>query len=96
VFAIGDRRWPGLSKLVEECGEVIQVVGKLMATHGEESHFSGLNLAAMFVLETADVAAAVEFVVGFFDRAQRELFTLRKQEKLRLFQKWHREQAGHE
>lgn len=29
-FSIGGTLWPGLSKLIEECGEVLQVGGKLI------------------------------------------------------------------
>lgn len=27
-YAIGSKKWPGLTKLIEEAGEVLQVVGK--------------------------------------------------------------------
>lgn len=30
MFSIGSKRWPGISKLIEECGEVLQIAGKLM------------------------------------------------------------------
>lgn len=33
-FSLGSRTWPGLSKLVEECGEVLQIAGKIMGTGG--------------------------------------------------------------
>jgi hypothetical protein len=35
-FAIGSDAWPGTSKLLEEQGELVQVLGKLMATGGHE------------------------------------------------------------
>lgn len=28
MFAIGDKEWPGISKLIEEAGEVLQICGK--------------------------------------------------------------------
>lgn len=39
MFAIGSPVWPGLSKLAEEAGETLQVVGKLMGTGGESAHW---------------------------------------------------------
>jgi hypothetical protein len=46
MFAIGDKEWPGISKLVEEAGEVGQVCGKLIGSGGETAHFDGSNLRA--------------------------------------------------
>jgi hypothetical protein len=31
-YGIGTTTWPGLAKLIEECGETLQVLGKLVAT----------------------------------------------------------------
>ena len=59
-FAIGSRVWPGTSKLVEEMGELQQVLGKLIATGGDTDHWSG-DLRRMLVEELGDVSAAVRF-----------------------------------
>lgn len=40
-FSLGSRTWPGLSKLVEECGEVLQIAGKIMGTGGTVQHWDG-------------------------------------------------------
>ena len=44
MFSIGSKRWPGISKVIEEFAEVIEVCGKLMGARGAEVHFSGKNL----------------------------------------------------
>lgn len=92
MFAIGDQQWPGVSKLVEECGEILQVVGKLMATHGEALHWDGSNLRQRFLEELADLGGAYEFVVGFLSHDERAAVRQRAREKYALFQRWHREQ----
>lgn len=40
LFFIGAERWSGVSKLIEETGELLQVAGKLMA-NGEASGTCG-------------------------------------------------------
>lgn len=92
TFAIGDEVYPGLSKVTEECGEVLQVIGKLMATHGKAQHWDGQDLAARLVEELADLQAAIVFVMGDGTLHGRALFNERYREKLNLFQRWHREQ----
>jgi NTP pyrophosphatase (non-canonical NTP hydrolase) len=90
MFAIGDRKWPGISKLVEECGEVIQVCGKLMGTHGDVVHWNVVDLKHALEDEIADVLAACDFVLEFC-RFNTEYVTARRQRKLDLFRKWHGE-----
>jgi hypothetical protein len=59
-YSIGSTVWPGLSKLVEEMGEVGQVVGKLIATGGDPAHRDGTDLRGLgdFDLERAEYAVA--------------------------------------
>jgi NTP pyrophosphatase (non-canonical NTP hydrolase) len=54
MFAIGDNEWAGLSKLIEEAGEVIQVGGKLMGSRGDTNHWSG-DLREKLVEELGDL-----------------------------------------
>lgn len=61
-FSIGSLVWPGVSKLTEECGEVLQIVGKLMGTGGETRHWDGQDLARALEIELGDLLAAIEFV----------------------------------
>lgn len=90
MFAIGDDQWPGLSKLSEEAGEVVQVIGKLMGTGGKANHWDGTDLRQRLIEEIGDILAACEFVI--------ELNNLdgvgkRRYEKLALFHKWHAAQT---
>jgi NTP pyrophosphatase (non-canonical NTP hydrolase) len=90
-FYIGARLWPGISKLVEECGEVIQIAGKLLGTGGEEQHFSGLNLRAALQEEIADVLAAIGYVIEHCN-LDRAAIRERAMAKRKVFETWHREQ----
>lgn len=90
MFAIGDDQWPGLSKLSEEAGEVVQVIGKLMGTHGKAKHWDGTDLRQRLIEEIADVMTACELVIELNDLDGIEK---RKYEKLALFHKWHANQT---
>lgn len=57
----------GLVKLAEECGELVQVVSKMIAYPDLQmailgSHPDGSNLRNRLIAEIADVRAALEFV----------------------------------
>jgi NTP pyrophosphatase (non-canonical NTP hydrolase) len=88
-YNLGSRVWPGLSKLTEEAGEVIQVAGKIMGTGGEHEHWDGSNLLRRAGEEVADLSAAcrVFFQLNGLDGAPWVLE--REQHKYRLFLKWH-------
>ena len=90
-FAIGSKVWPGLSKLIEEAGEVQQVCGKLIGTGGDAAHWDGTDLRERLEEEIADLIAACEFVrsANQLDRAKIEK---RITDKMRLFSQWHRSQ----
>jgi NTP pyrophosphatase (non-canonical NTP hydrolase) len=90
-FSIGGRRWPGISKLIEECGEVQQVCGKLLATGGDPAHWEGTDLRVRLAEEIADLMAAIMFVVGANQLPDPSERAERKRE---LFWKWHREQLA--
>lgn len=89
AFAIGSKTWPGISKLVEELGEVAQVAGKLIATGGRPGHWDGTDLRTRLEDELADLSAAIAFVIS-----QNALDTTRiadrRGAKLRQFEDWHR------
>lgn len=88
-FSIGSRLWPGTSKLTEEMGELLQVLGKLIATAGSTEHWSG-DLRKMLVDEAGDVAAALRFfAVENLTTTELLHMTKRSEEKLALFRKWH-------
>ena len=62
-FMVDSLDWPGLGKLVEEIGEMIQVAGQMICSQGMASHFSGADLRSRMAEEMGDVAAAMDFVV---------------------------------
>jgi NTP pyrophosphatase (non-canonical NTP hydrolase) len=93
MFAIGSKNWPGISKLTEEFGEVLQIVGKLIATGGELAHYSGLNLKAALEDELGDALAAISFVIHYCGLDDAKI-QRRAYQKRALFEKWHEEQRA--
>lgn len=91
-YAIGSEVWPGLAKLAEECGELQQVIGKLMAYPKGDHPDGGGPLAPRLEAEIADVLAACEFVmlVGDVDWS---MVNNRRGVKLMCFSRWHRERG---
>jgi hypothetical protein len=89
-FSIGSDVWPGLSKLIEEAGETLQVAGKLIATGGEEDHWDGTNLRARLTEELGDLLAAAQFFID--ENLARDVVAQRADDKYLLFGKWHRKQ----
>lgn len=82
----------GLNKVVEECGELVQVAAKRMAyprgKHPDEHREKPLNLRIED--EAGDVLAAVDFMVARLG-LDRLRVAFRRQKKLRLFRKWDKE-----
>ncbi len=89
ALAIGSVTWPGLAKLAEESGELLQVIGKIAAFPGG-GHPDGTDVVERLHDELADVAAAVEFVIGAND-LDRVAFNRRATAKLERFRGWHAE-----
>lgn len=88
LFAIGAERWAGISKLMEEAGEVVQVCGKLLATYGDVKHW---HLGERLEEELGDVLAAVDFVLDVNSTVlRRQAVETRRAAKLELFRQWHR------
>lgn len=89
-FSIGSKVWPGMSKLIEEMGELGQVLGKLMGTGGEAKHWDGSNLRERVIEELADVYAAIRFfVANNLTEEEGAALSKRVVEKRRLFEEWH-------
>lgn len=88
-YSIGSDNWPGLAKLAEECGELIQVIGKLIAMGGAENydHWDGTQLRDRLIEEMGDVRAAMIFVCeqNGIDKAR---VHRRADTKLALFNEW--------
>lgn len=92
-FSIGSKVWPGLGKLVEECGEACQVAGKLMGTGGDTKHWDGgEDLKIRLEEEVGDILAAISFLIDN-NQLNREAIKKRREKKLETFTKWHKEQG---
>lgn len=85
-YSIGSDVFNGLSKLVEEAGEVLQVVGKLMGTGGTRAHWDGTDLYLRIQEEVADLMAAAEFFAS--KNLDLPAVEERKRKKLDLFHQW--------
>jgi hypothetical protein len=75
----------GLNKLVEEMGELLQVVGKMLA-YGDGLHPDGTILMERFIEEAGDVSAALEFVV--VKKNVEHSVGVRANKKLDIFYAW--------
>jgi len=81
----------GLAKLNEECGELVQVIGKRLAYYTTDVHpDGGPPLTERLEDEIADVIAAAQFVAEAHGLDQ-ERIAKRRDMKLHLFHKWHEE-----
>lgn len=89
MFEIGSKEWPGLSKVIEECGEVLQVAGKLMGSKGDPNHFDGTNLTLRLEEELGDLLAAIDFFMGYANDVSMFNIQQRKQAKYKVFYGWH-------
>jgi hypothetical protein len=90
MFEIGSDEWPGAAKLIEECGETLQVLGKLIAIRGGSDHFDGSNLHERLREELADLWAALAFFISH-SSVNADAVEGRMREKFALFNEWHDE-----
>lgn len=95
MFFIGAPKWPGISKLIEEAGEVLQICGKLIGSEGEIKHWNVPDLKSALEDEIGDVLAACHFVIETcgldFNKIMR-----RKNQKHGIFHAWHEERINRE
>lgn len=93
-YSIGSAKWPGLAKVMEECGEVIQVAGKLIAAGGRNTHWdqaasgSPTPLTGRLEDEIADTHAALLFLIET-NRLDADRISERANRKLKMFRGWH-------
>lgn len=90
-FSIGTEVWPGVAKLIEEMGELNQVLGKLIASRGGSDHWDGSDLHDRLIEEMGDVKAALSFVASGLTGADRIAIDKRVVRKVDLFRTWHRQ-----
>ena len=94
-YSIGSPVLPGLSKLIEECGEVIQVAGKFIGSGGEENHWDGTNLRYRLEIELADLRAAIDFVIDHNGLDRSGVIDPVYENKRSQFERWHDQGQGH-
>ena len=78
----------GVAKLIEECGELQQVLGKKLAMWDQDEHWDGTNLRTRMVEEMGDVLAAIRFVADQFGLSWADVLA-RDAHKRALFETWH-------
>jgi NTP pyrophosphatase (non-canonical NTP hydrolase) len=93
-YSIGSGVWPGLAKAGEEAGELVQVVGKIIAAGGADKHWDGSSLRARLEDEAGDLLAALAFLAEASDLDIARIGAQRAT-KLALFRKWHAENTDH-
>lgn len=88
-FQIGGDLWPGLAKLTEEAGELLQVVGKIMAYPEQNDHPDGtVDMRRRLIEEIGDVAACLAFVIDA-NNLEQEAIGARSDYKVERFVHWH-------
>lgn len=79
----------GLAKLIEECGELQQVLGKKLAYYTTDQHPDGAgSLTQRLENEMADVYAAMDLVRGTLG-LDGIAIEIRRVKKLATFERWH-------
>lgn len=86
-YEIGSQVWPGLAKLTEEAGELVQVLAKLIGMSGRDRYYDGSDLRQRLVEECGDLTAAI----AFFTETNGLTVDVdaRARQKLALFRHWH-------
>lgn len=81
----------GLSKLMEECGELVQICAKKQAYMDTDVHPDGKgSMKTRLEEEIGDVIASCRFVSEKFDLNEEAIFA-RVEKKLNLYYRWDKE-----
>lgn len=86
-FCMAADEWPGMAKLIEEMGELNQVLGKIMMLGGAVDHWQG-DLTPELVDELGDVTAALVFFVENSIPGLAEAIQHRAEGKMLIFGEW--------
>lgn len=93
AYAIGGDHWPGASRIIEEGGELLQVIGKLMGAAGRDRHWDGSDLRQRLVEEIGDTLAALEFFTAANRLPAKEIGD-RATRKVEQYRQWHANPTG--
>lgn len=88
-FHFGSKKLPGLAKLMEEMGEVQQVLAKILALGGEFTGWNGEDLRKALVEELGDLRASLIFFTVKNDLFMEHIY--RAEKKLKIYDEWHEE-----
>jgi hypothetical protein len=86
-YAIGSETFPGFSKLIEELGELNQVIGQILARGSQLGEFHNHKLATRLVEEMADTAAAIMLVIEG-NKLNPKDFAIRRHNKYNTYRRW--------
>lgn len=92
-YCIGSSHWPGTSKLIEECGETIQILGKLLGRGGTEAPWADKDrgsLTPRLIEELGDLSAAIHFFTEA-NGLDQEALKKRADNKFATYSKWHKD-----
>lgn len=92
-FQLGSDVWPGLGKLAEEAGEVVQVIGKIIATGGRDEYWEDRDLRRDLENELGDLRATILWVMRN-NKLNNERIVARTAHKVGLFTQWAIAKAG--
>jgi NTP pyrophosphatase (non-canonical NTP hydrolase) len=89
-YCFSTENWPGLSKLIEECGEVTQVAAKIIGRGGKTDYWGGRDLTADLQAELGDLLAIIEYTI---QRNQLDRFSINRriEKKLSWYEDWEKE-----
>lgn len=87
--SIGSFVVPGIIKVKEECGELIQVLAKVAAIGMIDRYWDGTKLNIKLIEEIGDVEATLEYLKAH-NGLDREAIKARKKAKLKKFARWHK------
>lgn len=62
-YTMQNRNWPGMAKVIEEAGEVLQLCGKIMSIRGATTYFKGEDLRNELQDEIGDLLASLNFLI---------------------------------
>jgi len=86
-YTMQNTNWPGLAKVIEESGEVLQICGKIMSIRGASIYYKGEDLRSELEDEVGDLLASLTYLIqeNKLDRAK---INRRVQYKLARYAIW--------